>query len=365
MSPPERTSSAEDADQSGEPRFRALTEQSPDVTLLLDESGTITYISPSVTSLMGYRPEELVGSTAFLLAHPDDSHILQAILSDILAAPGKTRRAEYRLRCKDGSYRWFEGSGTNLLQIAGVEAIVGNFRDSEERHRISEFINLASHELKTPVTSLKGFIHLLRRRLPKDIDSQTSHFLDRMNAQLVKLTRLIEALLDLSRLQAGPLIYQEEVINLDELVHEIVGQMRETATTHTIQLVGQTSTTVMGDRERLGQVFFNLLANAVKYSFGASLVTVTLAMRAEDALISVRDYGIGIAPVHHKRVFERFYQVSNPLERTFPGLGIGLYLSSQIVERHQGYLWVESDVGQGATFFVRLPVSGQAHPAHQ
>src|SRR5581483_6461130 len=120
---------------------------------------------------------------------------------------------------------------------------------------------------------------------------------------------------------------------------------------------GSTSAHVLGDRERLGQVFLNLLTNAIKYSPGESRMIVRLSLDydGQHARVAVQDFGIGIDPVHHEKIFERFYQVTDPEEKTYPGLGIGLYISNEIVTRHQGRMWVESRKGQGSTFFVALP----------
>ncbi|MBV9021179.1 MAG: ATP-binding protein [Ktedonobacteraceae bacterium] len=121
----------------------------------------------------------------------------------------------------------------------------------------------------------------------------------------------------------------------------------------------------MADKERLGQVFVNLLTNAIKYSPGADKVIVRLLRDGdqERAIVSVQDFGIGIDKTHHEKIFERFYQVTDPEEKTYPGLGIGLYISSEIVALHHGRMWVESSKGQGATFFVALPLLSQKEQA--
>jgi PAS domain S-box-containing protein len=221
--------------------------------------------------------------------------------------------------------------------------------------RKDEFISMASHELKTPVTSLKGFANVLQRRMAKQGDEQGLHYLSRIDAQLDKLTKLISDLLDISRMQTGKLAFQQEAFDLDRLIHETVENVQAT-TTHRLLIEGRTAAHMAGDRDRIGQVFINLFTNAVKYSPKADKVLVCLSREREQAIVRVRDFGIGIDEAHHQKIFERFYQVSDPGEKTYPGLGIGLYISKQIVERHQGRIQIESRKGEGATFSVILPL---------
>ena len=222
--------------------------------------------------------------------------------------------------------------------------------------RKDEFISMTSHELKTPVTSLKGFTNVLQRRLAKQGDEQGLHYLNRIDAQLNKLTKLISDLLDIFRIQTGKLAFQIEAFDLDTLIHETVENVQAATTTHQLLIEGRTGAQVLGDKDRLGQAFINLLTNAVKYSPQANKVLVRLSRDQGQAIVSVQDFGAGIDQAHHQKIFERFYQVTDPNEATYPGLGIGLYISREIVERHHGSLEVESRKGEGATFSVTLPL---------
>ncbi|HEX6480464.1 MAG TPA: PAS domain S-box protein [Ktedonobacteraceae bacterium] len=231
--------------------------------------------------------------------------------------------------------------------------------------RKDEFIGMTSHELKTPVTSLKGFTNVLQRRLAKQGDAQGLHYLARMDAQLNKLTKLVSDLLDISRMQSGKLALRAEPFDLDTLIDETVENVQAATSTHHLRIEGRTGAQVFGDQERLGQVFINLLTNAIKYSPRADTVMVRLwrDRDPEQVIVSVQDSGIGIDKSHHQHIFERFYQVTDPEEKTYPGLGIGLYISSEIVARHHGRMWVESSKGEGATFFVALPLFPQGEQA--
>ena len=230
----------------------------------------------------------------------------------------------------------------------------------QAERRKDEFISMASHELKTPVTSLKGFAHVLQRRLIKQGDEQGQQYLARMDTQLNKLAKLINDLLDISKMQAGKLAYEVEQVDLDALVQEMVENVQATTSTHQIVIEGKAEGYLIGDKDRLEQVFINLLTNAIKYSPQAKKVIVRLSREQERAIVSVQDFGIGISMDHYQKIFERFYQVTDPEEKTYPGLGLGLYISSEIIERHHGRIWVESSKGQGSTFFVALPLTQEA-----
>jgi len=181
-------------------------------------------------------------------------------------------------------------------------------------------------------------------------------YLAKMDRQLNRLTNLISELLDISRMQTGKLVFQQEAFDLSSLVQEIVENLQPTTRTHQLCLEDTEPVLVVGDRERIGQVLINLLTNAIKYSPQADKVIVHVARDQNHALVSVQDFGIGIAKEHQHKVFERFYQVTDSEGKTYPGLGIGLYISCQIVRRHGGRLWVESEKGEGATFHVTLPL---------
>jgi signal transduction histidine kinase len=229
----------------------------------------------------------------------------------------------------------------------------------EVERRKDEFMSVVSHELKTPVTTIKGFTQLLQRRLQHVDDPEAHLFLSRLDSQLNRLTRLINDLLEISRIQTGRLKYRIETFDLREVVEDIVEQIQATTTTHRlfIENMAQAPTFVSGDRERLGHVFTNLLLNAIKYSPNVEEVLIRVTTNEQEVVVSVQDFGIGIAEDDLEKIFERFYQVSYPQERPFAGLGIGLYLSREIITRHNGRIWAESRKAHGATFHVALPLA--------
>ncbi len=261
-----------------------------------------------------------------------------------------------------GHSLWSLVKASPILDETGqVQLVVNIFSDltihMELEQRKDEFIGMASHELKTPITSLKGYTQLLKRKLEKQGLAEPVAMLDRMDTQLTRLTHLIADLLDVSKIKSGQLDYSTEPIDIDAFVHDIVDMMQQISTTHTITIHGAAHTHILGDSDRLGQVFINLISNAVKYSPQANQIDISITSSYDTVTVSIRDYGIGIPKEHHQKIFDRFYRVSVADDYTFPGLGMGLYISSEIVKRHGGTLCLESSEREGSTFFISLPIA--------
>ena len=343
---------AEERLRISENRYRRLFEASTDGILIVDpETSAITDANPVMADLLGCSHEQLLGQPLWLsglfpsreaalevLRELHQHHVIHRDMLKVLSRDGLTRYVEFV---------------ANRFRANGHDVIQCNLRDITDRNA---FISMASHELKTPVTSLKGFTQILQRRLSQQADPHTLLFLNRMDTQINKLTSLIGDLLDVSKMQTGALPFRETEVEFDELVRETVENVQAATTTHRLLLEGATHARVFGDHDRLGQVLINLLTNAIKYSPEADTVVVRLSATAAHAEVAVQDFGIGIADEYHERIFDRFYQVAEQGENTYPGLGIGLYIARTLIERHGGRLWPESRKGVGSTFRFTLPV---------
>lgn len=224
------------------------------------------------------------------------------------------------------------------------------------------FISVASHELKTPITSVKIFTEVLQQHSEQIGDQKAVAHLTKMNKQLDKLTELIYNMLNISKIQAGRLEFHEKLFDLDTAVAEIVDVLQQGATKHKLIIEGKTHKKVYGDEDRIGQVLSNLIANAIKYSPKADKVIIHLSTDRRNVIVCVEDFGIGLATEHVGHIFERFYRVFDEADKTFPGLGIGLYISSEIIKRHHGKLWVESEPGKGSRFYFSLPLTRDKKP---
>jgi PAS domain S-box-containing protein len=355
----EERKAAEERLRVSENRYRRLFEASKDGILMVDPgSGTILDANPAIADLLGYAGDSLLGQELWQVGlFPNRQDNLAALQE--LQERHFFRYETLPLHTKDGHHRYVEFMCT-LYQADEHDAIQCSIRDITDRklleQRKDEFISMASHELKTPITSLKGFLSLLQHRLTPHKDEKALHYLSRIDTQVNKLVKLISDLLDISKMQTGQLVYQEERFDVDALVQEIVENVQGTTSTHRLLLEGQTQAEVFGDRDRIGQVLINLLNNAIKYSPRANIVLVRVAKDSRQVIISVQDFGIGIAKEHQHKIFERFYRVTDSAEKTYPGLGMGLYISCEIVKRHGGQLWVESKKGEGSTFHCVLPL---------
>lgn len=228
-------------------------------------------------------------------------------------------------------------------------------RDEREARR-NEFISMVVHELKTPVSSLKGYSQLLGRRCEGMGDIQGMHLAARMDLQVNRLTSLIDDLLDINRMEGGKLRLRESSFAFDELVEEVVADIQLTTEQQTIVREGQTDATIWGDRERIGQVLTNLLTNAIKYAPASERILVKLASDGQSVFACVQDFGPGIPKDLQTHVFEPFYRIEQP-DHTPPGLGLGLTIAAGLIERHQGKIWVESEGGAGTSFCFTLPLT--------
>ncbi|MEO9021567.1 MAG: ATP-binding protein [Ginsengibacter sp.] len=224
-------------------------------------------------------------------------------------------------------------------------------------YKRDEFFSVASHELRTPVTSIKAYTQLLLMDAEGSGDVQRQKMLNRMNVQVNKLTVLISDLLDISKLQNGQLAYHKEPFILEELVNEIVEEIQPTSPETQLLLKSSIHAIVNADRDRIGQVLSNLLVNATKYAHTSKEIIVELQKKGDKVICSVHDFGNGILPDEYDKIFERFYRISGDNLNTFPGLGLGLFISKEIIEKHDGKIWLQSEKGKGTIFYFELPMA--------
>ncbi|TCD28706.1 PAS domain-containing sensor histidine kinase [Pedobacter psychrodurus] len=221
----------------------------------------------------------------------------------------------------------------------------------------NDLICMISHELKTPVTIIKGCTQALMHKFNKNGNLEAVSFLCKMNNQVNKLSHLIGDLLDASEVTAGQLKYNMDTFELNELIEEISDEFKQTSDSHTILLNLGEKVRIFGDRIRIGQVITNLLSNAIKYSPKASRVTLRTLVNGKKASISVEDTGIGISIQSQKNIFDKFYRANGVVNGKYSGLGLGLYIVSQIVKEHRGGISVSSREQEGSVFTIDLPFS--------
>jgi two-component system CheB/CheR fusion protein len=297
----------------------------------------------------------------FRLIHPED---LQLVKGELARATTEmdTFRAQFRIkRADNGKIRWMRAFGRVVSKNANQAArMVGVMYDVTEQKLLEqqkdEFIGIASHELKTPLTSIKVFAEVLQERFEKIKDSDSADLMRKLNQQVERLAELVSDLLDTSKISEGRMILKREPTDLNKLITEISEDVQRTTRRHNIVLELRNIPLVSADRERIGQVVTNLLTNAVKYSPEGGDIHVYSAKEDHHVKVTVIDKGIGISSDSQARIFERFYRTTNPAISTYPGMGLGLYISAGIIHRHGGHVSVESKEGKGSVFSFKLPL---------
>jgi len=334
---------------------------------------TFTYVSPRAELILGYPLARWQKERGFWEKHlhPEDrERVLETFR---MAQMGRDLGIDHRFLTIEGGEVWLhtgvrlarkgEGVGFELrglsVDITHLKRIENALRESVQVR--DEFLSIASHELRTPITPLKLQVQQLERLIRKGAtldNEKLSKFIGLWNRQLDRLSLLIDDLLDVSRISGGRLTMNPESVDLTQLVNEIIDRYRASASRAGCKLDVSTPDQLLGqwDRARIEQVLINLLTNAIKYAAGKPIY-ISLSCRDEKAFLSIRDSGIGISAENQKKIFERFERAVAPT--SFGGLGLGLYISRKIVEAHGGAIRVESEPEKGATFIVELPLRAQ------
>lgn len=376
---------SESALRASEERFRALADAAPSMVWTADPDGTITFASERWFRYVGLTPEVNARQWPQLVLHPDDYERCVAEWTRALRE-GTEYEIEVRNRRYDGEYRWFLtravpahdadgritgwfGMTTDIHARKEAEAERDQLLARERAARAEaeaalrtrdQFLAIAAHELKTPLTSMLGYAELLRSEAE---ESERLNERERRAIQIIaekteRLNQMITALFDVSRLENPDLRLADARVDLNALTHHILGQKQVLLKRHTIEFYGaDVPLRVRGDQMRLEQVLQNLIQNAAKYSPNGGTIRVELERQGQNACLTVQDQGIGIPAQDLPRIFKRFYRASNAARNQITGLGIGLYVVSEIVHLHGGTIHVTSEEGKGSTFTVRLPLA--------
>ncbi|HEU5053734.1 MAG TPA: PAS domain-containing sensor histidine kinase [Hanamia sp.] len=338
--------------------FKFMADTIPVIVWRANARGEYNYFNRLWYEYTGLTFEESKGDGWQTVIHPND---LEKTVKEweLSVATGTEYKSEDRKRSKNGVYRWhlvnalpFKDREGNILQWFGVCTDIED--QKKDMQKKDEFISMASHELKTPVTSLKVFNEILLMDAERKENKNESMMLKKMDKQIDKLTHLIGDLLDVSKTNSGQLSYDFETINFNDVVIETVNVL-QLSTSHQLRLNLGEPTFVLADKNRLGQVITNLVSNAVKYSPHSLDVDIYTEKSNGRIRLCVRDYGIGIPVSEQSKLFSRFFRVS---ENNYPGLGLGLYICKEIIRRHSGTMSFETEEGKGSTFCFSIPVKG-------
>ncbi|MEX0909821.1 MAG: PAS domain-containing sensor histidine kinase [Candidatus Paceibacterota bacterium] len=293
---------------------------------------------------------------------------LRALLYDILPRNSTVYDYEISHTFPSVGFRVYHLNAHLLDQKGQGRMILLAFEDVTEQTEISrqkdEFIGIASHEIKTPITAIKTFTELLQKKMVGTLKGEYSNILEHITTQSDRLITLVTDLLSFSQLQSGKFLLRKKEFDLVKLIDSNVNAMQESTTEHKITKEGKLKRLVIADESRIEQVLINLLNNAIKYSPSGKKIIVRVSERAQEVVVSVQDFGLGIAKNDHKAIFEGYYRAKkvDNVEKNnkTEGFGLGLYISSVIVEKHGGKIWVESALGKGSTFSFTIPLTQAA-----
>lgn len=350
-----------------EAEFRELVNLMPHKISLTDADGNAVFYNQNWLDYVGKNLEEFLAEPWTAKIHPEEKKEIEKIVTECLAT-GRNLDRNVRLRNKDGKYEWHICRATAIKDennevTSWISSCTQIHKIKKEEQRKEDFLKLVSHELKTPVTSIKGYVQLLISMLPNNNTESDKKiiikpYLNRIETQVERLIRLISEMLDLSRIEQQELQLKKENFSLNEQVENIIDDITYSNKDVQIELEHQCECSVYADKDRIGQVIINFVTNALKYSPETNKVQIKVYHEQPDNVaICVKDFGIGIAKKEQKKIFNRFYRVAGNKDDTYAGFGIGLYLSNEIIKRHHGKIFVKSDIGKGSEFTFILPLN--------
>jgi PAS domain S-box-containing protein len=340
--------------------LEAQQEVSPLGKLVVSPDGKMLTYNRRMVEIWGF-PEEIMNTklddmalnlAKEQLTDPD------GFINKVLECYEKQLYNHEKLYFKDG--RILDRYGSPVRGEDGTYyGYVWSFMDITEREKLAkqkdDFLGIASHELKTPVAIMKGYINMLERLLRNKDATVEVELLKKADNQIIRLTNLINDLLDVTKIESGKMQFEQQEFDFDQSVEEVVEAMRH-ITSHRLIINGNSGRKIIGDKDRTGQVVANLISNAVKYSDKESEIIIKVWAEDHKVSLSVQDYGIGIAEDDLPKVFDRFFRVRSSGNHS-AGLGLGLYISHEIIKRQDGKIWVESKPGQGSVFGFSLPAN--------
>ncbi|MET1055743.1 MAG: PAS domain-containing sensor histidine kinase, partial [Pedobacter sp.] len=340
-----------------------LANSVPVVVWTSDPQGQLDYINQRWQEKSPLPIQRALGNGWAETIHPDDEKRAWAAWRTSLKS-GVPYQIEFRLLDKFGAYRWWmvraialKDEHDRIIKWYGSNIDITDQKELEQQK--DNFLGVASHELKTPVTSIKAYAQVMEMMFRRAGDTKNAGLLAKMDSQVNRLNTLIGDLLEVTKINTGRLQLSSSRFSFNQMVEEVTEEVQRTALHHEIRKELHFDREITGDKERIYQVIINLLTNAIKYSPDSSYIIISTSGNDDEVQLCVQDFGIGIKADQQHRIFEQFYRVSGSREHTFPGLGLGLYISSQIIKHLNGNIWVNSAEGKGSTFCFSLPLHNQ------
>ncbi|MES2809937.1 MAG: PAS domain S-box protein, partial [Bacteroidota bacterium] len=341
-------------------KLAAIVESSDDAIIGKTLDGIITSWNRGAERLFGYEEADVIGQSVLKLIPEDRYEEEPEILGRLRDGERIERFETKRLRSSGQTIDVsltispIRNSAGNVIGVSKIARDISEQKQDEQRK--NDFIGMVSHEIKTPLTSLSALSQVLNKKLANAEDPFVSSALSKINTQIRKMTGMINGFLNISRLESGKLAIDLQPFDLNGLIIEVISEVKLTVTSHEVTFEPGADITINADHDKIGSVISNLLSNAVKYSPKGKHITVKAGADEHEVHVSVKDEGMGIKQQDIDNLFDRYYRVSTEHTRHISGFGIGLYLSAEIIDRHGGKIWVESEKGVGSTFHFTLPL---------
>lgn len=337
----------------------AIVDGSDDAIISKDLNSIVTSWNNSAERLFGYTAEEMIGQSIVKLIPEDrleeEPEIISRLKKGQRVDHFETKRITKYGKLLDVSLT-ISPVMDSTGRIIGISKIARDITDKkQEEQRKNDFIAIVSHELKTPLTSMRSYVQLALAKAVQREDTFTQNVLRRAETQTGKMTTLIQDFLNLSRLEEGKMSLNISDFSLSELMEEVLSDALILSPSHLIKYEACPEVMITADREKIGQVLTNLIGNAIKYSPEGTTVTIQCVLNSGTVKFSVTDEGYGISKVDQSRLFERFYRVDNSRKQHVTGFGIGLYLVAEILKLHEEKVRVQSELNKGSTFSFVLP----------
>ena len=325
-----------------------------------DMAGNVSSWNAGAQKLFGYKESEIIGKNMSLLFTKEDiKHSIPQKRLKELKKNGKIFE-ERNLVKKDSSIFWASGLAYPLKDRAGIRRgftfiLVDRTQEKAVDKRKDDFISTATHELKTPITSMRLFAEIVEKQTKEKGDKITLESVKELNVQLDRLTALMNYLLDVAKIQQGKLDLHKKSFDVNLFIEGVVTVIQNISTERKIEFIKSKNKEVYADFERLGQVLTNFISNAIKYSPDDKEIIVSSSADKNNIIISVQDFGSGIPENEQDLIFQRFYRANTAVGSNVSGIGLGLYVAMQIVKAHHGKIWLESSK-KGSTFFFSIPI---------
>jgi two-component system sensor histidine kinase VicK len=318
--------------------------------------------SPRLKEFFGFgTDEEVPYEAAINQIHPDYRQAAAELVETAITTGARFDMEYPIIGHNDGKTRWVRGIGTVQKDDDGVNRyFTGVLHEITEQKqdeiRKNDFIGMVSHELKTPLTSLNAYVQMLHAKAVKNDDNFTAGALDKVAIQVRKMSAMINGFLNISRLESGKIMINKREFNLRDLINDMINETELTVSRHEVKFQSGDSVIINADYDKIGSVITNLISNAIKYSPQGKIVEVECKVSGKQAIVSVKDEGMGVKPADLEKIFDRYYRVETNHTQHISGFGIGLYLSAEIINRHHGKIWAESEVNKGSAFYFSLPL---------